>query len=193
MPDIIYVKFHPIQSTFNFSRLFFHFHGNGGHFGNYDARIQFKTCQTTFLWSFIQFGALLIFPPFFGFHGNSGHFENFWKMHAHLLIESNIPVKFHYCLVSSFWEMCRTMVWLIFPPLFLFPWQRRPFWKFWKLSAHLLIQPNIPVKFHYFRFSSFREMCRTNIWRKKNNNKKKRSKHNMSPKLRLRDIIMRIS
>jgi hypothetical protein len=52
---------------------------------------------------------------------------------------------------------------------------------------------NIPVKFHWFPFSSRREMCRINFWRKKerkknnnnNNNKnnknKKRCKHNKSP------------
>ena len=67
-----------------------------------------------------------------------------------------------------------------------------------KLSAHLLIVLNIPVKFHWFPFSSRREMCRINFWgkkerkkeRKKNNknNNKKQSKHNMSPKLPLRDI-----
>jgi hypothetical protein len=77
------------------------------------------------------------------------------------------------------------------------PWQQRPFWKFRKKSAHLLIMLNIPVKFHWFPLSSRREMCRINFWRKKerkkkNNNKKKRSKHNMSPKLRLGDIIISI-
>ena len=66
-----------------------------------------------------------------------------------------------------------------------------------KYSAHLLIVLNIPVKFHWFPFSSRREMCRINFWRKKErrkkknnkNNNKRRSKHNMSPKLRLGDII----
>jgi hypothetical protein len=84
----------------------------------------------------------------------------------------------------------------IFLAFWPFPWQRLPFWKFWKSSAHLLIVLNIPVKFHWFPFSSCLEMCRINFWRKKErkkknnkNNNKKRSKHNMSPKLRLEDII----
>jgi hypothetical protein len=36
-----------------------------------------------------------------------------------------------------------------------------------KNSAHLLIVLNIPVKFHWFPFSSRREMCWINFWRKK--------------------------
>ena len=60
---------------------------------------------------------------------------------------------------------------------------------------------NMPVKFHGFPYSSRRDMCRINFWRKKerknnnnnnnnkNNKKKKRSKHNISPKLCLGDII----
>ena len=53
-------------------------------------------------------------------------------------------------------------------------------------NLHIYSVLNIPVKFHWFPFSIRREMCRINCWRKKerknnNYNKKKRSKHNMSP------------
>jgi hypothetical protein len=55
------------------------------------------------------------------------------------------------------------------------------------------------VKFHWFPFSRRQEMCRTNFWQKKErkkerkrkkNNNKKRTKHNMSSKLCLGDIII---
>ena len=56
-----------------------------------------------------------------------------------------------------------------------------------KSSLHIYsLVLNIPVKFHWFPFSSCREMCRINFWWKKerkknnnnNNNNKKRWKHN---------------
>jgi hypothetical protein len=56
---------------------------------------------------------------------------------------------------------------------------------------------DIPTRFHKVWSRHLREMCRTNFWRKKerkkknnnNENNKKQSKHNLSPKLRLGDII----
>jgi hypothetical protein len=62
------------------------------------------------------------------------------------------------------------------------------------LKAQLHMAYDIPTRFHKVWSRHLREMCRTNFWRKKERkkkkkNNKKRSKHNMSPKLRLGDII----
>ena len=70
------------------------------------------------------------------------------------------------------------------------------FWKNQHLKAQLHMAYDIPTRFHKVWSRHLREKWGTKLCGKwntnnnNNNNNKKRSKHNMSPKLRLEDIII---
>ena len=105
---------------------------------------------------FDQIRSTFNFPAFFPFPWQRSPFWKFWD-HKMILYKLDIlPVKFDQ-IRSTF----------NFPAFFPFPWQRSPFWKFQLCGTHLLINPNIPVKFYQFWLISKWDMARTNFWRKK--------------------------
>jgi hypothetical protein len=81
-------------------------------------------------------------------------------------------------------------VFFYFLAFWQFTWQRQPFWKNQPLKKQFHMAYDIPTRFHKVWSRHLREMYKLLTEERKNkNNNKKRSKHNMSPKLWLGDII----